>query len=120
MSTAEIEGFRLSPQQRRAWHLLGDARVSAAVRLGGALDPERLRHAVQQTVEHAEILRTVFQALHGLDLPLQRIVAEAGFREEAPADLETGPPLCFALEPLDGGEQRLQVSLPAVSSDLRS
>ncbi|HSF39386.1 MAG TPA: amino acid adenylation domain-containing protein [Thermoanaerobaculia bacterium] len=120
MSTAEIEGFRLSPQQRRTWLLLGDGRVSAEVRLRGALDPERLREAVRQTVERAEILRTVFQALPGMDLPLQRIAAEASFQEGTPADLETGPPLCCELAPLYEGEWLLRFSLPSLNADLRS
>src|SRR5687767_14524688 len=65
--------FRLSPQQRRLWQLGADDpayRAQCAVRLSGPAAPERLRSALERTVERHEILRTVFQG-SGLKFPLQ-------------------------------------------------
>lgn len=73
-----IEGYRLSPQQRRLWQwmcLVGPSafRCSLRLELGGALDAERLRDAWRQAVARHEAMRTSFRALPGLDLPLQVI-----------------------------------------------
>jgi amino acid adenylation domain-containing protein/FkbM family methyltransferase len=139
-----IEGFRLSPQQRRLGSLPNGAspafRVTAAVRLRGG-DPERLRAALRRAAGRSEILRTVFQALPGMDLPLQGILDEAVFelREidvpegaevrldelwradaDEPFDLRNGPPLRCTLARRAGGDGWLQVSLPAWNADLRS
>jgi amino acid adenylation domain-containing protein/FkbM family methyltransferase len=150
MTTGMIEGFRLSPQQRRICSLPGNGsspfyRATAAVRLSGPLDPERLRQALRHMIERSETLRTLFPSLPGMDLPLQRILAEAAFalreidlrgadpqevrvrldelwrgEEDAPFDLQTGPPLRCALVSLDNQERLLQVSLPALNADLQS
>lgn len=146
--TVEIEGFRLSPQQRRVWSLFGDnpaARVSAAVRLRGPLDPGVLREALRRTIERSEILRTGFQLLAGMEFPLQVIAAEpalslreidlhaedaaerrqrieALWREEErlPFDLAAGTPLRCVLVTLGDEDRLLQLSLPCLCADLRT
>jgi amino acid adenylation domain-containing protein/FkbM family methyltransferase len=147
--TVEIEGFRLSPQQRRAWALFGKdlsaaGRVSVALRLYGLLDPGVLREALRQTVEHSELLRTGFQLLAGMEIPLQVIAAEPDFtlheidlrastpeergqRIEAlwheegriPPDLATAPLRCV-LATLEDENRLLQVTLPSLCADLRT
>ena len=74
-----IEGFGLAPQQRRLW-LLGrdgrDFRCAGAVLLVGPLDPGRLAASLEEVVARHEILRTTFQRLAGMEVPLQ-VIGEA-------------------------------------------
>jgi nonribosomal peptide synthetase protein BlmX len=73
-----IEGFRLSVQQRRLWHLSQAghcAHVQAVVGLTGALDAERLAAAIGTVVRRHDILRTRLHRVSGLFYPLQ-VVAE--------------------------------------------
>lgn len=72
-----IEGYQLSPQQRRVWQLqqYSPSFVSqCALLIGGPLQLHRLRECLAQLVHRHEILHTAFQRLPGLDLPLQVIV----------------------------------------------
>lgn len=71
-----IEGYRLSPQQRRIWSLSSVNRRSVwyaccAVLLEGDLDTNRLSTALQDVVRGHEILRTTFRRLSGMNLPIQ-------------------------------------------------
>ncbi len=100
MSAADrtVEGFGLSPQQRRVWQLLGSAargvycvRVAAATTHG---DPDAVERAVQATAERHEILRTRFRRVPGMGLPIQEIGATSRIevirrrkRRGAPEDL---------------------------------
>jgi amino acid adenylation domain-containing protein/non-ribosomal peptide synthase protein (TIGR01720 family) len=72
------QGFRLSPQQLRAWRLQKDDAASCAIvcalRLEGDLDRPALRRALAATVARHEILRTAFRLPAGLTLPLQVIL----------------------------------------------
>ncbi|HEX8119596.1 MAG TPA: condensation domain-containing protein, partial [Pyrinomonadaceae bacterium] len=73
-----LEGYRLSPQQRRLWELehaaLGGAyRALRAVSVEGPLDPESLKAALRVVVERHEILRTGFHLTPELRTPLQVI-----------------------------------------------
>jgi amino acid adenylation domain-containing protein len=77
-----VEGFRLSPQQERLWLLAqrdpeGDYGSRCAVELRGAVDPERLRRALEAAAAAHEILRTRFERLPGMGIPVQ-VVEEAG------------------------------------------
>ncbi|HET8890740.1 MAG TPA: amino acid adenylation domain-containing protein [Candidatus Angelobacter sp.] len=70
------EGFRLSPQQRRFWHLHEAHPASAfgtqcTVALKGALDEGRFAQAVGRVVARYEILRTSFGFLEGTSVPVQ-------------------------------------------------
>ncbi|MET0623231.1 MAG: amino acid adenylation domain-containing protein [Pyrinomonadaceae bacterium] len=86
MTQEILEGFRLSPQQRRLWlwQRGGHAyHAACAVRLEGRLDTPALREAVARLVARHEILRTTFDWLPGMKLPVQ-VVGEAvahGWRE---------------------------------------
>ena len=74
-----VEGFRLSPQQRRVWSISDrgmrpGARAWCALMLEGELATESLRRAVERVVARHEILRTTFQRHSGS--PLFQVVAD--------------------------------------------
>lgn len=73
-----LEGFRISPQQKRLWMLQQSAsnppyRATFAVKIAGNLNLKVLEAALQNLVSNYEILRTNFQCLQGMALPLQII-----------------------------------------------
>ncbi len=78
MKTKEetIEGFRLSPQQKRLWALQQNSlrepyRAQCAIQIEGDLQGEQLHRAVEQVVSRHEILRTRFSRLSAVTFPLQ-------------------------------------------------
>jgi amino acid adenylation domain-containing protein len=74
MQSISGEGFRLSPQQRRAWLLAQSSSAygtACAVALSGGLDVPRLRGALEETVARHDILRTTFQRAPGVKIPIQ-------------------------------------------------
>ncbi len=84
-----LEGFHLSPQQKR---LLKEQRrdldlvSQVVVRLEGPAEPSRLREAILETCRRHEILRTRFERLPGMEIPLQVVGDEPRFvwAERAP------------------------------------
>jgi amino acid adenylation domain-containing protein/non-ribosomal peptide synthase protein (TIGR01720 family) len=73
---SEIEGFRLSPQQKRLWLLAqGDAEhcSQCVIRLEGSLQLDRLRRSLQSVVDAHEAFRTVFYHRPGMKMPIQVI-----------------------------------------------
>src|ERR1051325_6146646 len=73
-----LEGYRLSPQQRHLWMLLQLGwsvafQTKCAVSIKGALDSGRLKTALENVVTRHEILRTTFQSLPGMIIPMQVI-----------------------------------------------
>ena len=77
MSVETICGVKLSPQQRRLWLLQFDhgqpVIAQCTVSLAGVVQIEKLRRALKQLVQRHEILRTTFQQLPGMIVPLQVI-----------------------------------------------
>jgi len=74
MSQQIIDGYRLSPQQRRLWLLRQSERSAlCAVRIDGELNVEALRHAIREVVSQQESLRTTFKLLPGMTIPVQVI-----------------------------------------------
>jgi amino acid adenylation domain-containing protein/non-ribosomal peptide synthase protein (TIGR01720 family) len=74
MSQEIIEGYRLSPQQRRLWLLRQSDRTAlCAVRIDGELEVEALQKAIREVVSHQESLRTTFKLLPGMTIPVQVI-----------------------------------------------
>ncbi|MGP1384060.1 MAG: amino acid adenylation domain-containing protein [Thainema sp.] len=78
MQPQTIEGYRLSPQQERLWCLqqadpAAPYHVQALVHLNGHLDQAKLINALRQVINRHEILRTSFQCLPGMTIPLQII-----------------------------------------------
>jgi tyrocidine synthetase-3 len=140
----QIEGFRLSPHQRRLWALWSEHPVyhaQCAVLLKGALEESILRQAVQDVVDRHEALRTAFQRRRGIRLPLQ-VISEDGSaawrsidlrdggegklqellraEEEASLDLETGPMLRAALASRASDDSCLVLTLPSLVADART
>jgi amino acid adenylation domain-containing protein len=77
---SSIEGFHISPQQRRLWLLQQKGPVSnaqCAVAVAGILDEGVLVETLRKIVVTHEILRTTFHRALGLKLPLQVISEEA-------------------------------------------
>src|SRR5579872_61199 len=73
-----VEGFRLSPQQKRAWSLQqtgGSAayRTECTVLIEGLCDTNILGAALREVWERNEILRTGFVCLPGIEGPVQVI-----------------------------------------------
>jgi len=76
MNENTIEGFRLSPSQRRVWQLQQSENSQFYQTLGGVLiegklDGDVLKQALRTVVERNEILRTTFQWLPGMTVPIQ-------------------------------------------------
>ncbi|MEH2215454.1 amino acid adenylation domain-containing protein [Nostoc sp.] len=73
----EMQGFRLSPQQKHLWQLQEvnslPYRSQCAVLIEGVIDINILKQALEQLVNRHEILRTNFHCLPGMSIPLQVI-----------------------------------------------
>nr|QEO74276.1 condensation domain-containing protein [uncultured bacterium] len=141
------EGFRLSPQQKRLW-LLQQAdggqpyRAQCALLLEGPLSVGTLRTALENVVQRHEILRTAFQSLPGMLIPVQVVtegqtplertydLTDRGAREQEDEldrlfeeagrrrfDLENGPPLRASLVVLSPERHVLVVCAPALCAD---
>ena len=82
-----VDGYRISPEQRRAWLIqqsgLAKTGVAATVTIEGALDEERFRQCVASVAAQCEILRTEFRQLSGMSEPLQVIAEDADFQWNA-------------------------------------
>ncbi|MEZ4361975.1 MAG: amino acid adenylation domain-containing protein [Kofleriaceae bacterium] len=141
MTQEHLDGYRISPQQLRIWRL-GGARPSAAglVICDGISDVERLHHALARVVARHEILRTVFDSLAGMEIPVQRVLPAPEFawqvedrrgapveevlatlerelRELPPADVRAGPVLRGRVVRLRDGRAALSLSLPSLCAD---
>ena len=141
----QIEGYRLSPQQKRLWQLQRDLpplRAQCAIGLEGDLKPEVLREALEAAVNRHEVLRTALQCPPGITLPIQVIneTAELAWRvadwgdlnvdeeavrmaalfeetERLPHDFERGPILSATLITLSPRRHMLHLSLPSLYAD---
>jgi amino acid adenylation domain-containing protein len=84
IQTEKIQGFRLSPQQKRLWLLQEQAKnnpyqVKGCVVIQGLLNIEKLQQACQKVIDRYEIFKTSFQCLAGMTLPLQVIRDSSNF-----------------------------------------
>lgn len=71
-----LEGFRLSPQQKRLWLQSGDRQVYSArlvLQIDGDLQIKCLKNALDRVIERHDILRTNFHRQPGLKVPIQVI-----------------------------------------------
>jgi amino acid adenylation domain-containing protein len=146
-TSRQVQGFRLSPQQRRLWLLHGGAGEAAqcAVLVAGGLRPAALRDAARTVAAAHEILRTTFQGPPGMRIPFQVVHDDLApaFREVAlPAappgeqaerirslldeeraslsDLARGPLVRVTLAGLGAERQALLLTLPALCGDTRT
>ncbi|HEX6864948.1 MAG TPA: condensation domain-containing protein, partial [Thermoanaerobaculia bacterium] len=128
-----VDGFRISPQQKRAWLLRQPGAacgVHAALSVDGPLDCEALGRALDLVLERNEILSTVLRRPPGLTIPVQVIgeperhalepvdlpAAELASRIAQGAPLSSGP-LGLELLRLAADRHVLLVSLPASHGD---
>ena len=140
-----IEGFRLSPQQKRLWLLQQDNpvyRVQGAILLEGNLKSEALQAALQQVINRHEILRTAFLRPQSITTPIQVIKASSPLlcnqidlsaweaqqqlsqidyllqqEKFMPFDLETGVNLRCSLLKLSTQKYILIVTMPSICAD---
>ncbi|MEH2060573.1 MAG: amino acid adenylation domain-containing protein [Nostoc sp.] len=143
----EMQGFRLSPQQKHLWQLQEidnlPYRSQCAVLIEGDLDVNILKLVLEKVVNRHEILRTNFHSLPGMTIPLQVIGKQkinldktydlssltpqeqedsltALFHQvsQQPFDLVQGSPLQLSLVTLSASKYVLIVSLPALCADI--
>lgn len=81
------EGFRLSPQQRRVWHLyeshpFAEFGCQCTVWIPGPLDCAQLDKAIRRVAAQHEILRTDFAVLEGSSVPVQIVHDSASGLDE--------------------------------------
>ncbi|HEY9799811.1 MAG TPA: amino acid adenylation domain-containing protein, partial [Leptolyngbyaceae cyanobacterium] len=78
----QVQGFQLSPQQKRLWLLQQENsvyRACCAVLITGNLQVNVLKDALQKVVDRNEILRTKFYRPQGIKIPVQVIEASKFF-----------------------------------------
>ncbi|MBD1896807.1 non-ribosomal peptide synthetase [Coleofasciculus sp. FACHB-129] len=78
MQNGTIQGFQISPQQKRLWGLqqldsLQAYQAKCYLSIEGVLNVEMLKASLQKIVNRHEILRTHFRCLPGMTIPLQVI-----------------------------------------------
>jgi amino acid adenylation domain-containing protein len=144
VSGTSLVGFPLSPQQRRVWRLAERPGAGAfgawcRLRLRGDLNPAALRAALEHVVARHEILRTRFDRLPGMSLPVQ-VPLGAGEPGAGPLWDEVGglgapavapgatagaghgrpaaPPVVATLIRHDAADHQLLLALPALCADL--
>ncbi|MGB7440979.1 MAG: amino acid adenylation domain-containing protein [Coleofasciculaceae cyanobacterium] len=146
MQKSSIEGFRLSPQQKHLWQLQqahNNQRYNAccSILIKGSFNKITLELALNNIINRYEIVRTNFQSLRGMSIPLQvitdnkpRIIdhdwSELSFEEqdikleslwdEAKRHsfcFENGSLLDISLVLLEPNKQVLIICLPALCAD---
>jgi amino acid adenylation domain-containing protein len=131
MQTQTIQGYQLSPQQKRIWQLQGNQTFCAqvAVKLEGSLNREKLKTVIANLSGNHEILRTSFQQPTGMKFPLQVINQEETFSwqfislensdsiEEIWNDPPLENPLNATLIQLQPEQHLLVLSLPSLCAD---
>ncbi|HEX6718891.1 MAG TPA: AMP-binding protein, partial [Pyrinomonadaceae bacterium] len=110
METETVQSYRLSPQQERLWLLQqkhpGPYRAQCSWLLDGPIDHDKLRAALDALVERHEILRTTFENLSDVLIPVQ-VISEA-------------TSLVWDVEKLEPERHILNLRLPALCADVRS
>ncbi|MGL4317006.1 MAG: non-ribosomal peptide synthetase [Pseudomonas sp.] len=110
-----FEGFELSPQQAHLWRLQQTRlaptaqRATLRIRSEQPLDSARLNGSLRVLMQRHEILRTRYQQLSGLSLPMQVI-------DDSTADLQA---LAIELQ-LDADGRSATLHLPALHLDSTS
>lgn len=146
MQRRVVEGYRLSPQQKRLWSLQHDSstyRAQCMVEIDGPLNKVTLLECLQYLVGRHDVLRTVFHRLAGMKTPVQVVkngtdidwqehdltgaedqnarvdeLYERHARSEF--NLEQGPALQASLIAISEPKHVLILSLPGLCSDSQS
>src|SRR5579885_36542 len=145
MQSVALKGFRLSIQQMRLWGWQRENPaydIQCAMKLDGKLDGVTFQQAFQQVVNRHAILRTRFQYLPGMEVPVQVVLDHVeiprpeislkglsdsdqavqldayftSFRQQ-PFDLEHGAPLHAMLLRIAEQQAVLFLRLPALCGD---
>jgi len=114
MQQNSLEGFELSPQQRRLWTQLeqeealhGSYATRCVVSIDGPLERDRLVEAVHSASEKYEILRTDFHRVEQMSFPVQVVRDEPrlrmDFEEQRPED--SGDAVGLAQQILDDDDR---------------
>lgn len=148
LTNATINGFRLSPHQKRLWFLQQDSSAyltQGAILIQGTLQPDILKAALQQVVNRHEILRTNLCRLPSIKTPVM-VVADSSspllqdidlsdcpeqeqlskieelFQEvrHQGFDFEQGSVLRLSLLKMSPNSHTLLVSLPALCADFQT
>ena len=141
---AQIEGFRVSSQQRRLWLLQADQsafRAQCAILIEGQVKISALEDALRKVVNRHEILRTTFRRPPEVKVPVQVVdnqqaisldaVESANQSEDAasriddlmeaerarPFDFEHGPLLRLSLLTLSNEKRVLLLDMPSMCAD---
>ncbi len=150
MQKAILEGIRLSPQQKYLWLLQREEqkqpyRTQCAILIEGNLNKIILKTALENVVKRHELLRTTFNRLSGMDIPIQVIGDASSFTNsewiehnltdcnpeqqtakieeifnqlsQLPFNFEQGPLFYVSLVTLSAEKYLLIVSLPAMIAD---
>ena len=137
---AIVEGFRLSPQQRRLWMLQQYDRSSfcsqLVLLLEGELQIDNLRAALQRVCARHESLRSTFSRVPGVLMPIQSVVDDADIawrtvdvsgqpeqlavERHGEFDLEHGPLVDATLYVLSPVRHVLSINVPALCADKRT
>jgi amino acid adenylation domain-containing protein len=142
-----IEGYRLSPQQKRLWFLEQACngmpfRAQCALLIEGRLDQAALTAALELVLRRNHVLSTTFRGSFGLTIPVQvvgeprwQLSAELDFRnlahearnseierllreaKQSPFDYELGPTVHVSQARLAPDQLLLAVTLPALCAD---
>lgn len=128
MQATVVEGFRLSPQQRRLWKLQQDTSggpspfVSQLVLLlDGEVQPEALSEALEKVCARHEALRTVFRRLPGVVMPVQVVQDQTSISWQATdLDYENGPLVHAMLTTLAPDRHLLSITVPTLCADRRT
>jgi amino acid adenylation domain-containing protein/non-ribosomal peptide synthase protein (TIGR01720 family) len=133
-----IEGYQLSPQQRRLWLLQQESPAfcaQCAILIEGSLDEDRLDQALRRIVSRHEILRTTFHRRPGIKIPIQVVTEDSlpslrqvsgdiedVMRQErsVPHDFESGSLLRACVLRLAAQKHVLIITLPALCADART
>jgi amino acid adenylation domain-containing protein len=146
-ATTVVEGFRLSPQQRRLWKLQQDTSLGSSaftsqlvLLLEGELRAGDLRAALETVCERHGALRTVFRRLAGVVMPVQVVSGEVSLSWQVidPGEIETsveellelesrrtfdyehGPLVSVTLSVLGPDRHLLSITTPALCADRRT
>jgi amino acid adenylation domain-containing protein len=99
MTTAMMQGFRLSLQQERLWELQqavpqGEPHpywVLGQISITGSIQLDTLAKAIHTLVQRHEILRTTFVSPPGMTLPMQTISEKISFSHQTQSLSHLGP-----------------------------
>jgi hypothetical protein len=139
---AIVEGFRLSPQQRRLWMLQQDDASSFGAQLvlllEGELHTDELRAALREVCARHESLRSTFSRVPGVLMPIQAVVDDLDIswrvvevsvseledllaaERQREFDLEYGPLVHATLYTLSSVHHVFSIAVPALCADRRT